>query len=348
MYNSIRPAEIWLDTEGKPIQAHGGSVIFINGIYYWYGENKELTDGKNGIWHNGVRCYSSTDLYNWQDCGIIIPAEEDENSSLHRKSFMDRPHIIFNRKTGKYVCWIKIQNKDGTQTMTVLTADSFLGPYKKVKERLRPLGMDSGDFDLAVAPDGKAYIYFDRVHSELICADLTEDYLDVSGYYSTHFPRIAPPYVREGIAHIIREDKHYLFSSGTTGYFPNPSECAVGLSWHGPFELLGNPHIDDKSNTSFHSQISCVFKVEGKKDLYIAVADRWAPDQTDLPYETYAKLFESVFRYHDEEKRKEIAELCDDMHRCTRDSTYVWLPIKFTDGKAIIEWKDEWKIEDYE
>lgn len=31
--------------------------------------------------------------------------------------------------------------------------------------------MSAGDFDLAVAPDGKAYYYFERVHSETICAD---------------------------------------------------------------------------------------------------------------------------------------------------------------------------------
>ena len=43
------PGQTWLDTEGKRIQAHGGSVIYVDGIYYWYGENKEKTDGKNGI-----------------------------------------------------------------------------------------------------------------------------------------------------------------------------------------------------------------------------------------------------------------------------------------------------------
>jgi hypothetical protein len=46
--------------------------------------------------------------------------------------------------------------------------------------------------------DLKAYTYFERVHSELICADLTGDYTDVTGYYSTHFPHPAPPQVREG------------------------------------------------------------------------------------------------------------------------------------------------------
>ena len=117
--------------------------------------------------------------------------------------------------------------KDQTQTETVLTADSFFGPYTIVREKLRPLGMSAGDFDLAVAPDGKAYYFFERVHSETIIADLTEDYTDVTGYYSTHFPHKGPPHVREATAHFIRHGKHYLLTSGTTGYFPNPSEAAM-------------------------------------------------------------------------------------------------------------------------
>lgn len=47
------PGGVWLDTNGKRIQAHGGSVICLKHVYYWYGENKEKTDGKNGIWHWG-------------------------------------------------------------------------------------------------------------------------------------------------------------------------------------------------------------------------------------------------------------------------------------------------------
>ena len=45
MYHSFRPGQEWLDTEGRRIQAHGGSVIYVDGIYYFYGENKEKTDG---------------------------------------------------------------------------------------------------------------------------------------------------------------------------------------------------------------------------------------------------------------------------------------------------------------
>lgn len=358
IYNSIRPGQVWLDTKGERIQAHGGSVICVDGTYYFYGENKEKTDGKNGIWHWGVRAYASKDLYNWEDMGLIIPPEpEEEGSSLHPSSMMDRPHIIYNARTKKYVAWLKIMNRDGTQTETVLTADRFLGPYIKVREGLRPLNMSAGDFDLAVAADGKAYYYFERVHSEMICADLTEDYTDVTGFYSTHFPQPYPPYVREATAHFLRKNKHYLITSGTTGYLPNPSQAAVADTWHGPYTVLGNPHPADATNTSFHSQISSVFKVPGKKDLYIACADRWLPGQMDLNYDEYAELFELMFRPDGDKSRLE--ELRKRFPADTGDNTsiadYVWLPLRFAEpdvehplGMVTIDWLDEWRIEDYD
>ena len=91
-YNSIRPGQVWLDTNGNRIQAHGGSNIYVDGVYYWYGENKEKTTGENKIWHWGVRCYDSTDLYNWEDKGLIIPPEPDDpDSSLNPEACMDVP-----------------------------------------------------------------------------------------------------------------------------------------------------------------------------------------------------------------------------------------------------------------
>ncbi len=347
--HAFYPGTPWLDTKGERIQAHGGSVLYDGGVYYWYGENKEKTDGVNGIWHWGVKCYSSTDLYNWEDRGIIIPPEpENLESSLHPSSCMDRPHIIYNNCTKKYVCWLKVMDpKDFTrQTQTILTADHILGPYTKVREGFRPLGMDAGDFDLTVAPDGKAYYYFERVHSETICADLTEDYTDVTGYYSTHFPRMHPPYVREGTTCFCRRGKHYLLTSGTTGYFPNPSEIAVADTWHGPYKVLGNPHVDDVSETSFHSQISSVFKVEGKKDLYIACADRWLPQAMDKQYRIYEKMFSAMFSGGEEEFDKSL--MGKEVIENTSIADYVWLPLRFDGDMVYIDWKDKWQIDDYE
>ncbi len=350
-YNSIRPGQVWLDTEGKRIQAHGGSVMYWDGAYYWYGENKEFTDPKKGIWHWGVRCYKSTDLYNWEDLGLIIPPNtEDSTSSIHPTSMMDRPHIIYNRKTNKFVCWLKIMERDGSQSETVLTADQLTGPYTIVREKLYPLNMSAGDFDLVVAPDGKAYYYFERVHSETICADLTEDYTDVTGYYSTHFPRIQPPYVREATAHFLRKGKHYLITSGTTSYLPNPSELAIGDSWHGPYTVLGNPHPTDESRTSFHSQVSSVFKVPGKKDLYIACADRWLPHRMEVPYSLYEKAYFDAFSEDATPEEKAAAHhiMTTIEQPNTKEADYVWLPFRFDGEMAYLDWHDEWRIEDYE
>lgn len=348
MYTSIRPGQVWLDTEGKRIQAHGGSIFYENGKYYWYGENKEKTDGKNGVWHWGVRMYESRDLYNWKDLGLIIPPEPDKpESPLHPTACMDRPHIIYNAATKKYVCWLKIMEKDGSQRSTVLTAGALTGPYTMVRTGLKPLNMSAGDFDLVVAPDGKAYYYFERVHSETICADLTADYTDVTGYYSTHFPRPYPPYVREATAHFLRRGKHYLITSGTTGYLPNPSEVAMGPSWHGPFEVLGDPCPDDKSQTTYHAQISSVFKVPGKKDLYIACGDRWAPGEMNLQYQDYKQNFEAIFNPEaDQSCLKPTGH--SDQALNTSLADYVWLPFRFDGDMAYLDWKDEWRIEDYE
>jgi len=347
MYSSIRPGQIWMDTKGERIHAHGGSVMCIGGTYYWYGENKEKSIAGSGIWHWGVRCYTSKDLYNWEDMGLIIPPEPDKTDSpLHPSACMDRPHIIFNRKTRKYVCWLKIMNRDGTQTSAVLTADNILGPYTMVRVGLRPLGMSAGDFDLAVAPDGKAYYYFERVHSETICADLTDDYTDVTGFYSTHFPRKSPPFVREATAHFFRKGLHYLITSGTTGYFPNPSEAAVSHTWHGPFRVLGNPHPEDTSGTSYYSQISSVLHVPGKKDLYIACADRWLPGETHRKYEDYARVFERVFDPDLDSDEMDSANMLPDVDTSIAD--YVWLPFRFDGEMVYLDWKDEWRIEDYE
>ncbi len=322
-------------------------MLFHEGAYYWYGENKEYTDGKNGIWHMGVRCYRSTDLMNWEDYGIIIPPEDDPASSLHPTAMMDRPHIIYNRRTEKFVCWLKIMHKDDHQTVTILTADNLLGPYVKVREGFQPMGLNAGDFDLAVAPDGKGYYFFERVHSETIIADLTDDYTNVTGYYSTHFPRPFPPFVREATAHFVRKGKHYLITSGTTGYLPNPSEVAIADTWHGPYTVLDNPHPADISRTSYHSQISLVFKVQGKKDLYIACADRWRSDQMHLEYEDYAELFQSWFDPDmDPRIRENKQHIPSSASANTSYADYVWLPIRFEGEQPVIDWLDSWSPND--
>jgi len=89
-----------------------------------------------------------------------------------------------------------------------MAADRLLGPIR-LRTKYRPLNMSAGDYDLADAQDGKEYYYVECVHSELICADLTVDYTDVTGYFSTHFHNLYPPYVRKSPAYVTRQRLHY-------------------------------------------------------------------------------------------------------------------------------------------
>lgn len=355
---SFTPGEVWLDTAGKPIQAHAGSMIVVDGVFYWYGENKEFTTGKGDIWTYGVRCYRSTDLYNWDDLGLIIPPDlHDPQSPLSPKRYLDRPHILYNARSRTFVCWLKLLSGPH-QTRTVLVSNAITGPYRIVRQDLMPLGMGAGDFDLTASPDdGKAYMYFERVHSELICADLTDDYTDFTGYYSTHFPRPGPPLVREGPAYFRRGAKHYLATSGTTGYFPNPSEVAAADTFHGPWTVLGDLHPSDRSRTSFNSQISCIFRHPGKQDLYIAMADRWMGPLGGAEFESgktsalvqsaFAKAFAKPPRPLSPEEGQAMKQF-GGLGVNTSQARYVWLPIRFDGERPTIEWRSEWSLSEFE
>lgn len=314
--------------------------------FYWYGENKEHTLPGSGVWHWGVRCYSSTDLCNWDDEGLIIPPDLDDPASpLHPAQKMDRPHIVYNAATDRYVCWLKIMGEGDTQTATILTAPALLGPYTIERAWFQPLGMNAGDFDLAVDErDGRAYSYFEHVHSELVCADLTDDYTDVTGTFTTHFPQPHPPYVREAPAHFMRNGLHYLITSGTTWYFPNPSEVAVAADFHGPWTVLGDPHPDDAWRTSFRSQISCVFDHPDVDDLYVAMGDRWLPDVPD----DRSNVTDVFARLYGGEPVERVAG--DDRSAFSDPDTsiadYVWLPLRFDDELVVIDWLDEWRVEE--
>jgi hypothetical protein len=354
-YTSIVPGAVWLDTDGHPIQAHGFSLFYKDGTYYWYGENKEYTTQGSNVWTYGVRCYKSRDFYNWQDCGLIIkPDTVNVLSPLHYSQSNDRPHIIYCGKTKQYVAWIKNLGEHGF--FTILTADKFEGPYRIVRTGYKPDGYEVGDFDLYVdEKTDKAYVWFERPHWEMICAQLTSDYTGVTKRYSEHFVGRIPPFARESPAHFVRGKHHYLFTSGTSGYEPNPSLITTFDAYHGKYTDLGNPCPDDKTNTTYCSQITDVIKIPGKQDLYVALADRWKPAScgTDTPYKEWQVITKRFIghrpapRSYSIEKVKDLSGVKRDGWDVTCNATYVWLPITWKNGVPVIYWKDEWRLEDY-
>ena len=342
-YTSFNPGKTWYDTDGNRIQAHGGSVLFHDGKFWWVGENKEKSISERQIWHWGVRLYSSEDLYNWKSEGIILPPTPDDTQSpLHPLSKMDRPHIIYNEKNGQFVMWIKIMAKT-EQYMVIAVCDKINGQYTLIGE-VRPGGFSSGDFDLVKDEDnGKAYIVFEKVHTSMIVMELNDDYTDVVGTYTEHFYYGRPPFVREAPAVFKRNRKWYMFTSGTTAKYPNPTESAVADDMNGPWTELGISHIDDVKRTSFDSQISTVIKIPGK-DMYIAAADRWLVDLPDDMPDMVA-VFDTWF---DPDKEDLIPKNTTLTNKPTAFAQYVWLPVEFDrDGTPRLRWYDEWRIEDF-
>lgn len=348
--DAIYPGQPWLDTKGERIQAHGGAVFYEDGVYYWYGENKEHTDGENGVWTWGIKVYSSTDLCNWTDRGFLIPPVlDDPNSALFPVKRVDRPHILKCEKTGKYVCWIKLSGPEAA--FAIWQADRLLGSYELVENLYHPGGHKAGDFDLIADEEtGKGYLYFDADHSAMVCMELAEDYLHAAREVARSYPNLHPPFTREGPALFKANGRKYMLTSGMTGYIPNRSDSAAADSWDGVFASLGDPHVDDASHASFNSQISKVFRVEGTDQL-IAMADRWVPEYrvdariADLFTRVIASTYDpGHYQATDDERKEMYASNVLETAR-TEISDYVWLPIVFEDGAPRLRWRDEWRPE---
>lgn len=148
---AFHPGQLWQDNQGKHINAHGGGILFHQGVYYWFGEHK--IEGKAGNEaHVGVHCYSSADLYNWTDAGIALPVSKDPNSDITDGCILERPKVIYNKMTGKFVMYFHLELKGRgyyAARTGIAVADAVTGPYSFVRS-LRP---NAGRWPVNVRPE---------------------------------------------------------------------------------------------------------------------------------------------------------------------------------------------------
>jgi hypothetical protein len=136
---SFKPGQIWPDNEGRHINAHGGGIIFYNDTYYWFGEYRLLRSEKDRSRY-GVSCYSSKDLLNWKNEGLALKVINDTSTALCPGCVIERPKVIFNKKTGKFVMWFRheLKGQGYKAAITgVAASDNITGPYKYIRS-LRP------------------------------------------------------------------------------------------------------------------------------------------------------------------------------------------------------------------
>jgi hypothetical protein len=286
----------WLDTDGRPVNAHGAGVLFHDGVYYLYGEIKKgrtrLVPGQD--WEDyrvdagGVSCYSSVDLVHWKNEGVALaPDSKDTASDLNIDRVIERPKVIYNEMTKQYVMWMHIDHNDyGYARAGVAVSDRPQGPYRYLGS-VRPNGQMSRDMTLFQDTDGRAYlIYASENNNTMQVCLLSRDYLSPTSV----FKRILIGQRREAPAVFRKGGKYYLITSLCSGWDPNPARVAVADSLLGDWVQQGNPCAGPDSATTFHSQSSYVLPLGG--DRFLFMADRW--NKTDLERSGYLWLPFSV------------------------------------------------------
>jgi len=349
----ITPGEIWPDTDGNHINAHGGGILFHKGTYYWFGEARLLRTDKDRT-NYGVGCYSSKDLVNWNNEGLALRVIDDTLSLLQPGCVIERPKVIYNRKTRKFVMWFhhELKGQGYRAALTgVASSDDITGPYKYLRslrpnagvwpvnfpEEFKKISVDEAalkgkpedrvkavkeglylrrdfeggqmarDMTLFIGRDGKAYhIHSAEENMTLHFSELTDDYLDFTGRYY----RVLPGESNEAPALFFARDRYYMFSSGTTGWRPNPARLSVAEKITGEWKTIGNPcrGTDEENRITFGSQSTFVISPRNKKNVYIFMGDRWTPQNL-------------------------------------ADSRHIWLPVEWEDAMPVIRWHEEWDID---
>lgn len=300
--NKIEPGTLWKDKQNKQINAHGGSIVFQNGMYYWFGEDR------TGMVSNGVACYKSSNLYNWVRVGLALKldgAPKEDLNDIATGRTLERPKVVFNNKTKKWVMWSHWEkgNEYSAARVCVATSDKVEGPYKLYKT-FRPNNHDSRDQSLFVDFDGKTYHFCSTdMNTNINVALLSDDYLEPT----TTETKILNGLRNEAPAIFRVGDIYFGLFSGCTGWAPNEGRTAYTTNILGEWTMCGNFTVDPGKQTTYRSQSAYILKVEGKENAFVYVGDRWNSNNVGA-------------------------------------SEYIFLPISMRSGYPTVRWYDGWDL----
>lgn len=316
----------WHDADGNIINASDGGVIYIEGKYHWYGmafRPLPMASGPNGgqMTDIGVVMYESTDLLNWRYEGVILEVSQDPNSDLFAPMRFERPKIIYNDRTKQFVLWchyVKYPGDhgkgDGDCDMGLAVCDRVNGKYKW-QGYTKPIDKNGWVRDMTVYKDksGDAFLIYDRhvANGEngggedrcLHVVKLSDDYLSFTSTYK----RIESAAWREAPVVAYKNGYYHIITSGLTGWQTNQAKAFRAKGLLEEWEDMGDPCVEDITHTTFNTQGTNAFLVDGT-DTQIIMLERHNT-------ENFLK------------------------------SSYVWLPIKFNEDDTIsLIYKKEWNI----
>jgi Glycosyl hydrolases family 43 len=319
----FRPGDPWLDTSGNLIQAHGGGILVHSNVFYWYGEDR--TPGGSGA----VACYSSTNLYDWKREGIALARAQLPRVD-ERRTFVERPKVVFNSHTGKFVMWAHMEQSGYKFSRAgIALSEQAAGPFAFLKA-IRPVAETNGfaandpaaqdrfggtfrDMNLFLDDDGRAYVFYaSEGNWTMYVVRLNEDFTgpELPCIEGKTWARILVRQMREGPAPFKFQGRYYLITSACTGWKPNKADCSVADNILGPYKSLGNPCVGTDAETTFDSQSTAVVALPGQPGKLTFMADQWRP--------------------------RELS-----------DSRYVWLPLEWqTNGTFSLRWRERWSLSD--
>ncbi len=316
---SFQPGQVWLDADGNVIQAHDGGILYHQGVYYWYGSDYAFSGAGTFI---GIRCYSSTDLFNWTYEGYALQANA-AIPDLSPTMANSRAHVLYNATTHKFVMWLHVDTLSGFNTTGsragVAVSDTPAGPFQ-YQGSFDPINWPDGpvvnggyrDDNIFMDDDGKAYVFYaSESNTTMYVARLSADYLDIERpiVENQTWARILINHNREAPAPFKFNGRYHLITSGCTGWTPNAADWAVSTTGPlGPYVSQGNPCVGANSGTTFESQSTCVFPMPDRPGSFIFMADRWNAGNLG-------------------------------------DSRYIWLPLQMeSDNTFELNWTAQWDL----
>lgn len=349
---TIKPGEIWTDNQGNHINAHGGGLLYKDGKYYWFGEHK---GEKTNAAMVGITCYSSQDLLNWTYEGVALPVSEDESSDIVKGSVMERPKVIFNPKTGKYVMWFHLELKGkgySAARAAVAVSDNITGPY--------------------------TYIGSKRINPNRYPFDMPKDVQNMNLNLKNYEKWWTPEWYKavENGLFVKRDLDGGQMSRDMTLYVDDDGKAYHIYSSEENLTLHIAELTDDFLNhtgkyvrvaPAGHNEAPAIFKRNGIYWMITSGCTGWDPNEARMfssksiwgPWTQHSNpcrgdkseiTFGGQSTFIQKIQGKEDAYIfMADMWRPKNpiDGRYIWLPIQFENDIPFIEWMDEWSPDFY-
>jgi hypothetical protein len=349
----IVPMEPWNDTDGVPINAHGAGALFHKGVYYIFGEHK--IEGKAGnVAHVGVRCYSSKNLYDWKNEGVALAVVDDTTSMLQKECVLERPKVIYNKKTRKFVMWfhheLKGMGYDAALT-GVAVADHVTGPYKYIRS-LRP---NAWKWPVNYSEEQKRAVYDEKLQTSKI----REEKIDAvrRGMYLNRDFRTGQM-ARDMTLFVDDDGTAYHIHSAEENFTLHVSELSE--------DYLGFTGKYTRVLAGDENEAPAICKVDGKYYLIASGCTGWWPnparsavaDNIMGPYTPLGNpcrgtekqcnttfYSQSTYLLPVEGKKDKFILMLDSWRPDNAiDGRLVWLPLTFENGNPVVRWYDKWNL----